>query len=137
MSTSMPELPKTNEGKRICQVIKVKPEALEEYKKVDTLYTEEMIGLIDSVMPLYGPRYWRHYVKLMLSVSCQAISSFLERSKSSILCEKRGRGVLTRMKKREESKGQMDRGTEQGYELMIDYSIHFLEQEHLLIAHMR
>lgn len=30
----MPELPRTNEGKRICQVIKVKPEALEEYKKV-------------------------------------------------------------------------------------------------------
>lgn len=29
-----PELPKTNEGKRICQVVKVKPEALDEYKKV-------------------------------------------------------------------------------------------------------
>jgi hypothetical protein len=39
MST-MPELPKTNEGKRICQVIKVKPEALEEYKKVDTSHNE-------------------------------------------------------------------------------------------------
>jgi hypothetical protein len=36
MSTSlpMPTLPRTNEGKRICQVIKVKPEALDEYKKV-------------------------------------------------------------------------------------------------------
>jgi hypothetical protein len=33
----MPELPRTNEGKRICQVIKVKPEALDEYKKVDIL----------------------------------------------------------------------------------------------------
>jgi hypothetical protein len=40
MSTSKPELPKTNEGKRICQVIKVKPEALEEYKKVDIFYIE-------------------------------------------------------------------------------------------------
>jgi hypothetical protein len=40
MSTSMPELPKTNEGKRICQVIKVKPEALEEYKKVDIHHIE-------------------------------------------------------------------------------------------------
>jgi hypothetical protein len=30
----MPTLPRTNEGKRICQVIKVKPEALDEYKKV-------------------------------------------------------------------------------------------------------
>jgi hypothetical protein len=30
----MPELPRTNEGKRICQVIKVKPEALKEYKEV-------------------------------------------------------------------------------------------------------
>lgn len=28
-----PELPRTNEGNRICQVIKVKPEALDEYKK--------------------------------------------------------------------------------------------------------
>lgn len=27
-------LPRTDEGKRICQVIKVKPEHLEEYKKV-------------------------------------------------------------------------------------------------------
>jgi hypothetical protein len=35
MSTSMPELPRTNEGKRICQVIKVKPEALDDYKKVN------------------------------------------------------------------------------------------------------
>lgn len=35
-ATPMPELPKTNEGKRICQVIKVKPEALAEYKKVST-----------------------------------------------------------------------------------------------------
>jgi hypothetical protein len=34
-----------------------------------------MIGLKDSVMPLFGPRYWRHYVKLMLLVSLQAISS--------------------------------------------------------------
>jgi hypothetical protein len=33
-SAPMPELPRTNEGKRICQVIKVKPEALDEYKKV-------------------------------------------------------------------------------------------------------
>lgn len=33
-SVPMPELPRTNEGKRICQVIKVKPEALDEYKKV-------------------------------------------------------------------------------------------------------
>jgi len=32
--SAMPELPRTNEGKRICQVIKVKPEALDEYKKV-------------------------------------------------------------------------------------------------------
>jgi len=29
----MPTLPKTDEGKRICQVIKVRPEHLEEYKK--------------------------------------------------------------------------------------------------------
>jgi hypothetical protein len=36
-SAPMPELPRTNEGKRICQVIKVKPEALEEYKKVREL----------------------------------------------------------------------------------------------------
>jgi len=71
----MPELPKTNEGKRICQVIKVKPEALEEYKKVDPLRYRAMIGLMDSVMPLFGPRYWRHYVKPMLSVSCRAVSS--------------------------------------------------------------
>lgn len=30
-------LPRTDEGKRICQVIKVKKEALEEYKKVRRL----------------------------------------------------------------------------------------------------
>jgi hypothetical protein len=29
-----PELPRTNEGKRICQVVKVKPEALKEYREV-------------------------------------------------------------------------------------------------------
>lgn len=36
MSTElpMPQLPRTNEGKRICQVIRVKPEQLDEYKKV-------------------------------------------------------------------------------------------------------
>lgn len=28
------ELPKTDEGRRICQVIKVKPEHLDEYKRV-------------------------------------------------------------------------------------------------------
>lgn len=28
------DYPKTNEGRRICQVIKVKPEALDEYKRV-------------------------------------------------------------------------------------------------------
>jgi hypothetical protein len=33
------------------------------------------MGLMDSVMQLYGQRYWRHCVKLMLSVSCQSISS--------------------------------------------------------------
>lgn len=30
----VPTLPKTNEGIRVCQVIGLKPEALEEYKKV-------------------------------------------------------------------------------------------------------
>lgn len=29
-----PELPRTNEGKRICQIVKVKPEALKEYREV-------------------------------------------------------------------------------------------------------
>jgi hypothetical protein len=42
-STTMPELPRTNEGKRICQVIKVKPEALEEYKKVNRSPTFPML----------------------------------------------------------------------------------------------
>lgn len=37
-----PSLPRTNEGKRICQVIKVKPEALDEYKKVSI--AEELRG---------------------------------------------------------------------------------------------
>jgi hypothetical protein len=32
-----PELPRTSEGKRICQVVKVKPEALKEYKEVRLL----------------------------------------------------------------------------------------------------
>lgn len=31
---SFTELPRTNEGIRICQVIKVKPETLDEYKRV-------------------------------------------------------------------------------------------------------
>ncbi|KAJ9105791.1 hypothetical protein QFC19_003358 [Naganishia cerealis] len=30
----VPELPRTDEGIRVCQVIQLKPEALEEYKKV-------------------------------------------------------------------------------------------------------
>jgi hypothetical protein len=34
ITTSHMEFPKTNEGRRICQVIKVKPEALDEYKRV-------------------------------------------------------------------------------------------------------
>lgn len=68
MASSMPELPKTNEGKRICQVIKVKPEALEEYKKVDRP-TLAVVNTNDSVMPQSGQRYWRHYVKPMLLVS--------------------------------------------------------------------
>ena len=33
-SATSSNLPRTNEGKRICQVVKVKPEYLEEYKKV-------------------------------------------------------------------------------------------------------
>ena len=36
---SMPTLPRTDEGKRICQVIRVKPEALEEYKRVSPAKT--------------------------------------------------------------------------------------------------
>lgn len=31
-------LPRTDEGKRICQVIKVRPEHLEEYKKVSRVW---------------------------------------------------------------------------------------------------
>ncbi|ORY27490.1 rhamnose mutarotase [Naematelia encephala] len=66
----MPQLPRTNEGKRICQVIKVKPEALTEYKKCH-----------GEVWP----------------------------------------EVLAALRKAH----------------VVDYSIHFLEPQHLLIAHMR
>jgi hypothetical protein len=47
----MPELPRTNEGKRICQVIKVKPEKLEEYKKVSQV-------LVDGRSQLLGLQVW-------------------------------------------------------------------------------
>ncbi|WVQ94499.1 hypothetical protein IAU59_001578 [Kwoniella sp. CBS 9459] len=47
-STSLPfpELPKTNEGKRICQIVKVRPEHLEEYKKVHANVWPEVLGAL-------------------------------------------------------------------------------------------
>ncbi|GFZ42783.1 hypothetical protein JCM24511_00501 [Saitozyma sp. JCM 24511] len=48
MSTElpMPQLPRTNEGKRICQVIRVKPEQLDEYKKVHAAVWPEVLGAL-------------------------------------------------------------------------------------------
>ena len=41
-SLPMPELPRTDQGKRICQVIKVRPEALDEYKKASLSRLHEL-----------------------------------------------------------------------------------------------
>ncbi|RSH94466.1 hypothetical protein EHS25_004269 [Saitozyma podzolica] len=48
MSTElpMPQLPRTNEGKRICQVIRVKPAQLDEYKKVHAAVWPEVLGAL-------------------------------------------------------------------------------------------
>ncbi|KAI9632407.1 rhamnose mutarotase [Dioszegia hungarica] len=42
----MPELPRTNEGKRICQIIRVKPEALKEYKEVHSAVWPEILAAL-------------------------------------------------------------------------------------------
>ncbi|WWC60117.1 uncharacterized protein I303_102681 [Kwoniella dejecticola CBS 10117] len=41
-----PVLPKTDQGKRICQVIRVKPERLDEYKKVHAAVWPEVLGAL-------------------------------------------------------------------------------------------
>jgi len=64
-----------------------------------------MIGLMDSVMPLFGQRYWRHCVKLMLSVSYQAILALAKPEAEGLRLE----GEIW---VEEEDKGQMDKGTE-------------------------
>ncbi|WVQ79158.1 hypothetical protein IAT38_001254 [Cryptococcus sp. DSM 104549] len=69
-SLPFPELPKTNEGKRICQVVKVRPEHLEAYKKCHAAVWPEVLGALRKAH-------------------------------------------------------------------VVDYSIHFFEQQNLLIAHMR
>ncbi|OXB33441.1 hypothetical protein J007_06857 [Cryptococcus neoformans] len=49
MSTTplpMPQLPRTDEGKRICQIVRVKPERLEEYKKVHAQVWPEVLGAL-------------------------------------------------------------------------------------------
>lgn len=43
---SAPTLPTTDQGIRICQVIQLKPEALEEYKKV---HTEVFEGVLKAL----------------------------------------------------------------------------------------
>ncbi|KAK1920978.1 rhamnose mutarotase [Papiliotrema laurentii] len=72
MATTLPAptLPRTDEGKRICQVIKVRPEHLDEYKRVHANVWPEVLA------------------------------------------------TLRRAK-------------------IVDYSIHYFEPQHLLIAHMR
>ncbi|CAK9783441.1 unnamed protein product [Cutaneotrichosporon oleaginosum] len=40
------DFPKTNEGRRICQVIKVKPEALDEYKRVHAAVWPEVLDAL-------------------------------------------------------------------------------------------
>ncbi|ORX36331.1 rhamnose mutarotase [Kockovaella imperatae] len=42
----MPQLPRTDEGRRMCQVIKVKPEALDEYKRVHAEVWPEVLGAL-------------------------------------------------------------------------------------------
>ncbi|UOH84977.1 hypothetical protein LQV05_001793 [Cryptococcus neoformans] len=42
----MPQLPRTDEGKRICQIVRVKPERLEEYKKVHAQVWPEVLGAL-------------------------------------------------------------------------------------------
>ncbi|WVR03984.1 hypothetical protein IAU60_000983 [Kwoniella sp. DSM 27419] len=69
-SLPFPELPKTDQGKRICQVVKVRPERLEEYKKVHAAVWPEVLAALRKAH-------------------------------------------------------------------VVDYSIHFFEPHHLLIAHMR
>ncbi|BEJ13311.1 hypothetical protein CspHIS471_0304850 [Cutaneotrichosporon sp. HIS471] len=51
-------LPRTNEGKRICQVIKVKPESLNEYKRV---HASVWPNVLDALQKAHLVDYSIHY----------------------------------------------------------------------------
>ncbi len=70
ITTSHMEFPKTNEGRRICQVIKVKPEALDEYKRVRSSRIPRRAVSRAHVRctPRCGPRSWTRSARHMSSV---------------------------------------------------------------------
>ena len=103
-----PELPRTNEGKRICQVVKVKPEALKEYKEVS------------RVLARPASRCMRVLLGLIKKVPCGCMARGPRCTATSTYC----RYVPPHT--------HIDT-----CKLMADYSIHYLEPLNLLIAHMR
>lgn len=116
-SVPMPELPRTNEGKRICQVIKVKPEALEEYKKVSSISTLPLP--MDDCHDLQGGHadFWQCHAAVWPEV--------LEALRSSHVVGQYHHDIFTDC---EYASLEAE---------SIDYSIHYLEPVNLLIAHMR
>ena len=53
-SSTMPELPRTNEGMRLCQIIKVRPERLEEYNRVCHFFVHPPPSLSKSSLSTIG-----------------------------------------------------------------------------------
>jgi len=120
-------LPRTDEGKRICQVIKVKPEHLEEYKKVCR---------VADAPSLFILRRCQNRFAFALLRPARARSAFplLADPRSTPTC---GPKCSRRCVAPTSSVRDCVRLIIRYLRPTLDYSIHYFEPHSLLIAHMR
>ncbi|GHJ83816.1 hypothetical protein NliqN6_0218 [Naganishia liquefaciens] len=78
----IPSLPKTDEGIRVCQVIGLKPEALEEYKRV---HEDVFEGVLKALRRAGVVDYSIHHFELPLNPSSTTTSSASTPSTTHIL----------------------------------------------------